>query len=389
MERAMGKGSMEANSLTERTNNAACRILVCDDQADVLEAMRLLLKGNGYQACTVDSPKALLEAARATPFDLILADLNYTRDTTSGKEGLDLLASLEAQGSHAPVIVMTAWGSVDLAVEAMRRGACDFIQKPWDNDRVIAAIRKQTESERRRKSELEIAANVQQKLFPRSQRRLDTIDYAGQCVAAREIGGDYYDFLDVAENTVGFVLGDVSGKGVPAALLMANLQACFRSQDHAALMEPAHVLRTINRHFYESTAPERFATLFYGVYDDRTRRLRYVNCGHVAPLLRRASGAVERLEPTATMLGAFKEWSCTEESAVLEPGDRLVIYSDGVTEAGIDDGEEFGEDRLVLLLGRGPGKSAAWLVQSMVDDVAQFSGAERHDDVTVVCIAGR
>jgi sigma-B regulation protein RsbU (phosphoserine phosphatase) len=368
-----------------------CRVLVCDDQPDVLEAMRLLLKGNGYQARTVDSPRALLEAARAEPFDLILADLNYTRDTTSGKEGLDLLASLEAQGSHAPVIVMTAWGSVDLAVEAMRRGACDFIQKPWDNDRVIAAIRKQTDGRRRKKSELEIAANVQQKLFPHGSRRLNTVDYAGQCVAAREIGGDYYDFLDLtgdgaADRTMGFVLGDVSGKGVPAALLMANLQACFRSQDRGVLMQPARVLRTVNRHFYESTAAERFATLFFGVYDDRSRRLRYVNCGHVPPLLRRASGAVERLEPTATPLGAFEDWACGEESTMLEPGDRLTIYSDGVTEAGIDSGEEFGEERLLRLLGRGAGRSAESLVQSIVDDVVEFSGPERHDDVTVVAV---
>ena len=113
---------------------------------------------------------------------------------------------------------MTAWGSVDLAVEAMRRGACDFIQKPWDNERVIAVVRKQADSKRRRKSELEIAANVQQKLFPHETQRLDTIDYAGHCVPAREVGGDYYDFLGVTERTVGFVLGDVSGKGVPAAL---------------------------------------------------------------------------------------------------------------------------------------------------------------------------
>src|SRR5580704_2369463 len=188
------------------------RILVCDDQSDVLEALRLLLKGQGYQAVTVDSPHALLRTARAESFDLILADLNYTRDTTSGEEGLDLLASLDAQGNATPVVVMTAWGSVDLAVEAMRRGACDFIQKPWDNDRVIAVVRKQAESERRRKSELEIAANVQQKLFPHQAHRLETIDYAGHCVAAREVGGDYYDFLHADDRTVAFILGDVSGK---------------------------------------------------------------------------------------------------------------------------------------------------------------------------------
>jgi len=373
-------------SATNQAGTVPCRVLVCDDQPDVLEAMRLLLKGNGYQASTVDSPRALLEAARSEPFDIILADLNYTRDTTSGKEGLDLLASLDAQGSHAPVIVMTAWGSVDLAVEAMRRGACDFIQKPWDNDKVIAAIRKQTESERRRKSELEIAANVQQKLLPHGQRHLSTVDYAGQCLAAREIGGDYYDFLNVSENSVGFVLGDVSGKGVPAALLMANLQAYFRSQNQGTLSEPSRLLLSVNRHFYDSTPAERFATLFYGVYDDRTRRLRYVNCGHVPPFLRRASGEVESLEPTATPIGAFRQWRCHEAEVSLGAGDRLVIYSDGVTEAGIDEGEEFGEERLIRLLGRRPEESAESLVQSIVDEVVSFSDRDRHDDVTAVCV---
>ena len=283
------------------------RILVCDDQVDVLEAMRLLLKGQGWQSVTVESPGDLLRASRAEPFDLILADLNYTRDTTSGEEGLDLLASLDAQGNAAPVIVMTAWGNVDLAVEAMRRGACDFIQKPWDNDRVVASIRKQADSERRRKSELEIAANVQQKLFPRNLRPMETLDYAAQCVAAREVGGDYYDFLEVADRAVGFVLADVSGKGVPAALLMANLQACFRSQPPGALLRPADALVTVNRLFFESTSSERFATLFFGVYNDRTRRLRYVNCGHNAPLAAALHGRSGTSRPHRDHVGRLRE----------------------------------------------------------------------------------
>src|SRR5206468_10426519 len=144
-----------------------------------------------------------------------------------------------------------------------------------------------------------------------------------------------------------FVLGDVSGKGVPAALLMANLQACFRSQTAAALQEPGALLKTVNTHFFESTAAERFATLFFGLYDDLTRKLRYVNCGHVAPLLMRPWGEVEKLDPTATMLGAFRQWRCTESEITLHPGDALLIYSDGVTEAGIDAVEEFGEERLI------------------------------------------
>jgi sigma-B regulation protein RsbU (phosphoserine phosphatase) len=361
--------------------------LVCDDQVDVLEAMRLLLKGQGWQSVTVESPQALLRAARAESFDLILADLNYTRDTTSGAEGLDLLASLEAQGNATPIVVMTAWGNVDLAVEAMRRGACDFIQKPWDNHRVVASIRKQADSERRRKSELEIAANVQQKLFPHRFRRFESVDYAGQCVAAREVGGDYYDFLEAAEHTLGFVLADVSGKGVPAALLMANLQACFRSQPPGALLRPAEALLAVNRHFFDSTAAERFATVFFGIYDDRTHRLRYVNCGHCPPLLLRASGEMEHLYPTATMLGAFAQWNCVEAETELRAGDCLAIYSDGVTEAGTEAGEEFGEPRLESVLRSRTWPAAAAITEAVVDAVSQFSRS-RDDDVTVVALRG-
>ena len=364
------------------------RILVCDDQPDVLEALRLLLKGQGWHAVTADSPRSLLAAARADSFDLILTDLNYKRDTTSGQEGMDLLASLEEQGNTVPVVVMTAWGNVDLAVEAMRRGARDFVQKPWDNNRLLATIRKQAEPVRQRKSELEIAANVQQKMFPRKLHRLASLDYSGTCVPAREVGGDYYDFLEIGGGKIGFVLGDVSGKGVPAALLMANLQACFRSQQPSALENPAQVLRAVNRHFFESTTSDRFATLIFAVYDDGTRRIRYVNCAHCPPLVLRANGEVERLGSTATMLGAFARWECTEAATELGAGDTLLLYSDGVTEAGADMGEEFGEDRLIHALRVNGRQPAQPLVEAIVHDVQEFSGAARSDDVTVVALRG-
>ena len=364
------------------------RILVCDDQPDVLHALQLLLKGQGYEAVTVDSPRALLREALSDGFDLILADLNYTRDTTSGEEGLDLLAGLESQGNTTPVIVMTAWGSIDLAVEAMRRGACDFVQKPWDNQRVLAAIRKQADSERRRQSELEIAATVQQQLFPRTMHDLRTLDYAGQCVPARGVGGDYYDFLGLGEDSLGFVLADVSGKGVPAALLMANLQACFRTQAAAGVRRPAELLQAVHKQFYQSTGSDRFATLFFGSYDDRTRRMLYANCGHCAPLLLRASGELIKLEPTSTMLGAFEEWDCGEEEVSLAAGDTLLLYSDGVTEAANAAGDYFGEDRLVQLLCNNGAASARDLVGKVVKTVSTFSGASRADDITVVAIRG-
>src|SRR5207237_1178957 len=141
-----------------------------------------------------------------------------------------------------------------------------------------------------------------------------------------------YDFLDLGDD-LGFVLADVSGKGVPAALLMANLQACFRTQAASGERRPAELLEAVHRHFYDSTSSDRFATLFFGSYDDRTRRMRYANCGHCAPLLLRADGELQRLDSTAPMLGAFEEWNCAEDEVTLHPGDTLLLYSDGVTEA--------------------------------------------------------
>jgi len=375
--------------LRSSKETSSLRILVGDDQVDVLEALRLLLKGEGYQSELVDSPQALLRAARSKPFDLILMDLNYARDTTSGEEGLDLLSNLEAQDNAAPVIVMTAWSNVELAVEAMRRGACDFVQKPWDNARLLGAIRKQAgeafervRTERRVKSELEIARNVQQKLFPNQTRRLASIDYAGQCVPASEVSGDYYDFLDIGTDGLGFVLADVSGKGVAAALLMANLQACFRSQSQESIAQPALMLRSVNKLFYESTPTEHYATLFFGTYDDRTRRLRYANCGHLPPFLLRADGTVERLASTATVLGIFSKWNCEERTVDLHPGDTLVLFSDGVTEAGIETEEEFGEDGLLSVIQSLAGSTADALVAGIINAVA----GEKQDDVTVVAV---
>lgn len=131
--------------LSSTNNNSVTRILVADDQQDVLDALRLLLKAEGFKTETVASPRAVLKAMESSDFDVLLMDLNYARDTTSGQEGLDLLRRIQALDSTLPVIVMTAWGSVELAVEAMRRGARDFIQKPWDNARLLSILRTQIE----------------------------------------------------------------------------------------------------------------------------------------------------------------------------------------------------------------------------------------------------
>jgi phosphoserine phosphatase RsbU/P len=374
---------------------APLRVLVADDRADVLEALRLLLKGAGHRADTVDSPQGLLRAAAANPYDLILMDLNYARDTTSGQEGLDLLARLHEHDEPVPVVVMTAWGNIDLAVEAMRRGAVDFVQKPWDNTRLVEIVEKQARAgaerrlrQSRARSELEIARNVQQKLFPQHLKPLATLAYGGRCLPAREVGGDYYDFLDLAPGLLAFLLADVSGKGIAAALLMANLQGCFRSHAAIAIDSPRSLLCAVNRLFYDSTPSEQYATLFFGQYGERTRRLRYVNCGHLAPILLRAGGSLERLDSTASVIGVFRDWDCDERTVELDPGDTLVVFSDGVTEAGILEGEDFGEGRLLELMRQHAAAGLDPLLDAVLDAVRVYS-LEQTDDITLLALRGR
>jgi sigma-B regulation protein RsbU (phosphoserine phosphatase) len=366
------------------------RILVADDQIHILEALRLLLKGAGYESHAVDSPGGILRALDEREFDAVVMDLNYTRDTTSGKEGLDLLERLHARVSTPPVIVMTAWGSVDLAVEAMRLGACDFIQKPWDNDRLLEKIEKHARqaSERRRadrmaRMDLEIAHKVQSNLLPQGRRRLETLDCAGRCIPAGEVGGDFFDYIDLGPERVGFVLADVSGKGIAAALLMANLQATLRGQCESAYQGPASLAQTVNRRFHESTAPEHYATLFFGDYDGTTRRLQYINCGHHAPVLVRAGGAVEALSAATIVMGLFREMRCRTGETSLEPGDTIVVVSDGVLEAGVDDGEDFGRARLEALVRAGTVWDIGCLVDTIVDDAIAFAPTQG-DDMTVL-----
>ncbi len=199
---------------------------------------------------------------------------------------------------------------------------------------------------------------------------------------AREVSGDYYDFLDIGEGGLGFVVADVSGKGIGAALLMANLQACFRSQPSDAIQHPAALLRAVNKLFYESTPPEHFATLFFAHYDDRERRLRYANCGHLPPILVRADGSVERLSATATVLGVFSNWDSGEGTVDLRTGDTLVIFSDGVTEAGIESDTEFGDAGVLSVIQANPGVRSEILVNQIIDAVA----GNTEDDVTVVAV---
>jgi serine phosphatase RsbU (regulator of sigma subunit) len=246
------------------------------------------------------------------------------------------------------------------------------------------AVAEKLESERRAIRELEIAKQVQARLFPQTLPTLRTLDYAGICIQARQVGGDYYDFLALGEERLGLLIGDISGKGIAAALLMANLQANLRSQFAVAREQPWRFLQSVNRLFYENTADSAYATVFFAEYEDFTQRLRYTNCGHLSGLLLRRDNTVEWLHSTGTVLGLFKDWDSPTAECHLFPSDILALYTDGATESFNAEGEEFGEQRLVESLERYRQQTAHSIVASMVADLQRFSPEEQHDDITLV-----
>jgi serine phosphatase RsbU (regulator of sigma subunit) len=281
----------------------------------------------------------------------------------------------------------SAWGGVFARFEDVDRNSFALVSF----DEVSRAVEEQRRAEaekelaeRRVAHELEIAMQVQARLFPQRLPPMRTLEYAGACVQTRRVGGDYFDFLDLGQDRLGLVIGDIAGKGMPAALLMANLQANLRSQCAIAVDQPERFLETVNRLFYESTADNAYATFFYSEFDDRAGRLRYANCGHLPALVLRGSGEVERLEATAPVLGLFSSWECRTGDLRLFAGDLLAIYTDGITEAFDARDEEFGEARLLDTLHTNRELPPAELVDAIYDGVRRFSPQEQQDDMTLI-----
>lgn len=260
--------------------------------------------------------------------------------------------------------------------------------------RLGETVAERIEAERKAAQEMEFARQVQSRLFPQKLPAIKSLEYAGACLSARTVGGDYYDFLELRPGRLALVVADIAGKGVPAALLMANLQANLRSQYAMAVDDLPRLLASVNRLFYQNTDVASYATLFFADYDSSTRRLRYANCGHLPGLLLRAgadspqhvpqNAATEWLRATATVLGLFEDWRCEVGEVELAPGDTLVLYTDGITEAGATDGEEFGESGLLDALANRRHLPAGELLQGVIGAVRQFSGGTQQDDITMV-----
>lgn len=283
--------------------------------------------------------------------------------------------------------VSTAWGGmltsfVDPDGNSFALMSHSEVSQRLEDERRALADR--AENERRAIHEMAIAREFQARLLPQALPRLRTIDFAGQCIQARQIGGDYFDCLGLGGNSVGFVIGDISGKGIAAALVMANLQAVVRGQIALAAEDPPRFMDSVNRHLFDNTVSTAYATMFFAEYNEATGRFRYVNCGHPPALVLRAGGGIELLGATSTVVGLFAVSECQAAETHLGPGDTLVLYTDGVTECFDPDGAEFGIDRLKAILSGHRDGSASTILESIVDAVREFGGSEQQDDVTLL-----
>ncbi len=386
------------------------RVLVADDQPDILEALRLFLKTHGYVIETANSPASVLRALESNQYDLVLMDLNYARDTTSGREGLDLLSALQGIDSAPPVVAMTGWATVGLAVEAMQHGVRDFVEKPWANDRLLEIVRTQVDrgrQERTSRSEQRLAAQLREKhdqvvnrqageidqarsvqmgLLPREIPQFPGIEISGAWQPAREMSGDYFDVLKLDDHRFAFCIADVAGKGVAAALLMSNLQATVRGLV-APESVPGDLCTRANGFVCRNVAAESFITFFFGIFDARSQRAQYSNAGHNPPMLLRSDGGCERLTEGGALLGVLPDETYATADVQFAPGDRLVLFTDGVTEALDGDGMEFGEERLLGILSQHRRRSGREIQQEVLRAVKEFSARELQDDATLLVLA--
>ncbi len=378
------------------------RTLIADDEPDILTALRLLLKNDGYEPETVSSPAAVLEAIERAQFDVVLIDLNYARDTTSGREGIDLISRIHALDPSLPIVVMTAWATVDLAVEAMRRGVRDFVQKPWENKRLLQTLRRQVKHAHARRAaqqrltngrkteaqlqrELIEARELQENLLANPSLAVPGLQVAIKWQPATTVGGDYVAAFEIDNDHAAFCVADVVGKGLPAALLMSNFQAALKS---LALHypSPAEVSTRLNRVLYSNIPLHKFITAFYGVVNIPRRTFTFTNAGHNPPLLVQADGECVRLDEGGSVLGAFPDLDYTQGEIQLRPGDRLLLFTDGLSEAVDKYNEQFGEQRLIDLLCEQRHRTPEELKEIVFDAVAEFCDDCFRDDAALMIV---
>lgn len=373
-ERVLGELAEEVRTVVDRDALVDAIVRKLRDSLNVERVTVLLRNAPGFPA-GLESARKPFRIRRGTDpsLDALDAEVVVPLPARDHLNGVVLLGARKAEAPYSAADLRLLESVGDRAGVAL------------ENARLTAAVAAEAALRGRLSREVEIAREVQQRLFPQGIPQVAGLELAGHCRTTLGVGGDYYDFLDLPDGSLLFAIGDVSGKGIGAALVMASLQASLRGQSIRASGELAELMATVNALVHDATPENRYATLFVGRYEPATRRLVYVNGGHNAPMLLRADGTVDRLKATGMVVGLMDSASFVEAETTLAPGDLLCGFSDGISEAMTRDDEEFGEQRLLAALreaGDAPPREVIDLLFAAAD--AFTAGAPQHDDMTVV-----
>ena len=383
----------------------AVKILSVDDELD-LELLltqyfrRKIRKGEYEFHFAHNGLEALTMLLKEKDFDIILSDINMPE-----MDGLTLLTKInEMRNPALKCIMVSAYGDMSNIRQAMNNGAFDFATKPIDLDDLSLTIEKAIEQisyiktmqqEHNQlesiKGDLAVAREIQQailpRIFPPFPENAHQLDIAASMNAAKDVGGDFYDFFRIDDDRIGFVIADVSGKGVPAAIFMAVSRTLIRATGLRGV-STSECITYSNNLLAEESANSMFVTVFYGIYHIKTGEVTYTNAGHNPPYVIKANGSIKRFPYSQNVIaGIVKDYPFTEESFQLEPGDTLLLYTDGVTEAVDTEEKEYGEERLEALLKNTSQVGCQQMIDMVKDEVKTFEGdAEQSDDITLLAI---
>jgi sigma-B regulation protein RsbU (phosphoserine phosphatase) len=363
------------------------RILIVEDDPALLRGLRDNLAYESYDVVTAADGERAYRLIHDTRPDLIVMDVMLP-----GMWGDELCRRVRAEGLTTPIVMLTARADESDRVDGLDGGADDYVSKPFAirelSARIRSILRNRRESagqHQRLVHDLRVAADVQRRLLPQTRPALRTLDCAGMCRPAQAVGGDYFDHLIVGDDHVALIVADVAGKGMPAALLMASLHGHLRAKAPVFGVCVNDALASVNEFLYREADAARYATLCYAVYDDRTRRVRYVNAGHPPPIVIGPAEGVRALAATAPPAGLFEQVDCECAELQLHSEEWLIICSDGITEAASSRGEEFGSERLVDVARSHRHECADRMCQAILEAVESFAaGAPQADDMTVL-----
>jgi serine phosphatase RsbU (regulator of sigma subunit) len=362
------------------------RIVVVEDNPGMLRGLADNLRNQDYEVLTAANGIEGYRLVRENQPDLVILDLMLP-----GMDGFEICRQMRHSGLVTPVVMLTARDQETARIQGFDAGADDYVTKPFSIGELMGRVRailrrSEGRSDVASQHELDEARRIQERLLPSKIPQIRGLQIAGTSRPARIVGGDYFDVLKFNAHTVGVCIADVCGKGMPASLLMANLQATVKA--YASERIPPHKLcEKVNRALCENMASGRFVTLFYAVVDAKKKLFTYCNAGHNPPLVFSPGNSPQRLSRGGAVLGIFDHWQYEEEEIRLNSGDRVLMYTDGVTESRNAEGEEFGESQILDLVCRLPGGDAAMLADEVVEAATRFSHGSFEDDLTVVALS--